>query len=50
QVHDELVFEAENSEVQDLRTLVKMKMERSLDLRVPLQVEIGTGANWAEAH
>ncbi len=50
QVHDELVFEVPEDEVTDVMTLVKEKMERVLDLSVPLKVETGIGENWAEAH
>jgi DNA polymerase-1 len=51
QVHDELVFEVLNDELNDLRTLVKETMEFALPLGdVPVLVETGTGMNWDEAH
>ena len=50
QVHDELVFEVPLKEVDEMKTLVKGKMEKALNLRVPVKVEIGTGNNWLEAH
>ncbi len=50
QVHDELVFEAAEAELQDLQSLVKQGMEGVVKFRVPLRVEVGVGANWAEAH
>ena len=50
QVHDELVFEVPEKEVERLRALVKSKMENALHLDVPLKVDIGTGPNWLEAH
>lgn len=50
QVHDELVFEAHQDEVDDLGKLVKEKMEAALHLQVPMLVEVGTGGNWLEAH
>jgi DNA polymerase-1 len=50
QVHDELVFECPKSEVEELKTLVKDSMENAMALKVPLDVEIGYGSNWLEAH
>ncbi|MGO1751827.1 MAG: DNA polymerase, partial [Psychroflexus sp.] len=50
QVHDELIFDAHNDEVDELKTLIKDKMESAFKLNVPLDVEIGTGNNWLEAH
>jgi DNA polymerase-1 len=50
QVHDELVFDAYNEEVEALKTLVKTEMENAFELKVPLVVDIDTGANWLEAH
>ncbi|MFO1462445.1 MAG: DNA polymerase I [bacterium] len=50
QVHDELVFEAAESELETLRSLVKERMEGVVGFKVPLRVEMGVGANWAEAH
>ena len=48
QVHDELVFEAPEEEVEALKKLVKEHMESAVELRVPLLVQISTGRNWAE--
>ena len=48
QVHDELVFEAPQDEVEELRSLVRKEMEEVYPLRVPLLVEIGTGSNWRD--
>ena len=50
QVHDELVFEAKESELEALKELVKDKMENALSLKVPMKVEAGIGKNWLEAH
>ncbi len=50
QVHDELVFEAPESELEPLTAMVRQRMERVLSLRVPLVVDVGTGRNWREAH
>ena len=50
QVHDELVFDAHLSEVDELKILVAEKMSGALQMRVPLVVDMNTGANWLEAH
>ena len=50
QVHDELVFEVPESEVEVVRALVSERMEGVLPLRVPLVVEVGLGKDWREAH
>ncbi|MCU0578725.1 MAG: DNA polymerase, partial [Desulfobacterota bacterium] len=48
QVHDELVFEAPEGEVEALKKMVKEHMEAAVALQVPLLVQISTGRNWAE--
>jgi len=50
QVHDELVFEVAEKQQQELAELLHQQMESAADLKVPLVVDIGTGANWDEAH
>ncbi|MFZ5476005.1 MAG: DNA polymerase I [Myxococcota bacterium] len=50
QVHDELVFEVPEAEVEDVRARVRTAMEGVAALRVPLQVETGAAATWDEAH
>lgn len=50
QVHDELLVEAPEAEVEAARTLVAEAMCGAAALRVPLKVEIGIGKSWAEAH
>ena len=50
QVHDELVFEALRKEEHVLRKLVEVEMKNALKLSVPIEVEIGVGDNWLEAH
>ncbi|MDR0660018.1 MAG: DNA polymerase I [Prevotellaceae bacterium] len=50
QVHDELVFDAEKSELNKLKEIVIHEMENAAQLRVPLTVETGFGLNWLEAH
>ncbi len=48
QVHDELVFEVPEDEVETMRQLVKHEMENVHPLRVPLLVEVGVGKNWRD--
>ncbi|WP_428245862.1 DNA polymerase I [Ferrovibrio sp.] len=50
QVHDELVFEAPEAEVQATITIAKQVMEGAASLSVPLDVEAGVGDNWDDAH
>lgn len=50
QVHDELVFETPEAEVQALSALVRECMEQVCELAVPLLVDVGVGANWRDAH
>lgn len=50
QVHDELVFDAHRTEVDDLLPLIRENMKNALPLDVPVVVEIGQGNNWLEAH
>lgn len=50
QVHDELLFEAPESELNSVRDMIKREMEGAAKLLVPLRVDIGAGRNWAEAH
>ena len=50
QIHDELVFESPDSEVQIVLPLIKDAMEHITELSVPLVVNINAGANWHEAH
>ncbi len=50
QIHDELLFEVPEDEIDETRELIATGMESALDLSVPLKVEIGWGKNWAKAH
>ncbi len=50
QVHDELVFEVPENELDQVRELIRTEMETAVTLDVPLKVDIGVGKNWAEAH
>jgi DNA polymerase-1 len=49
QVHDELVLEAPESEIETVKRLVKREMEGVFELSVPLLVEVGVGENWRDA-
>ncbi len=50
QVHDELLLEAPESELEQTRELVRAAMEEAVELSVPLNVDFGHGRNWLEAH
>lgn len=50
QVHDELVFEVPEEELQKAISMIKEEMESVIELSVPLKVSIHWGKNWAEAH
>ena len=50
QVHDELIFEVPDAEIEATRDTVRKVMSGAAHLSVPLDVDIGTGANWDEAH
>ncbi len=50
QVHDELVFEVNDKEIESSKKVIRELMEHGVKLSVPLVVSIGTGANWDAAH
>ncbi|PLX80940.1 MAG: DNA polymerase I [Desulfuromonas sp.] len=50
QVHDELVFDVPEKELGVMTELVRSEMEGAMQLSVPLQVDIGHGVNWSDAH
>jgi DNA polymerase-1 len=50
QVHDELVFEVPDEELQKSIPMIQNKMETVIDLSIPLKVSIRSGKNWAEVH
>jgi len=50
QVHDELVFEVPEDELECASSLIQKEMETVMELSVPLKVSIHSGKNWAEAH
>jgi DNA polymerase-1 len=50
QVHDELVFDVHKDELDSIKPIIKYEMENAFKMIVPLNVEIGIGKNWLEAH
>ncbi len=50
QVHDELVFDAHESELDQLKDMIVDLMVNAIKLKVPIEAEVGLGANWLEAH
>ena len=50
QVHDELVFDVVQNELDQVQAMVKHEMENAIPLNVPVKVEMGTGRNWLKAH
>jgi DNA polymerase I len=50
QVHDELVFDVYKPELETIKALVKTEMEHAYKLEVPLDVDLGVGNDWLEAH
>ena len=50
QVHDELVFDALKDELETIKPIIKEEMENAFKMVVPLDVEVGIGENWLEAH
>ena len=50
QVHDELVFDVHESEIDALQKLVKHEMESAVEIGVPLDVEMEVADNWLDAH
>jgi DNA polymerase-1 len=50
QVHDELIFDLDPSEEVAVRALVTEGMKKALDLKCPIEIDIGLGGNWLEAH
>jgi DNA polymerase-1 len=49
-IHDELVFEIEEPRVEEARAIIEDAMVNALELNVPIEVSIGIGQNWDEAH
>lgn len=50
QVHDELVFDVDNNELETVKNVIKNQMENAVMTKVKLKVDIGLGKNWLEAH
>ena len=50
QVHDELVFDVPNHEIEIVKPIIMHHMKNAIKTDVPIMVEIGTGLNWLEAH
>jgi DNA polymerase-1 len=50
QVHDELVFDVHHSEIEKIQPMIKHEMENAFQMAVPLEVEMGLGKDWLEAH
>lgn len=49
QVHDELLIEAEQTEVETVKEILRQEMEQAASLDVPLEIDMHTGDNWYEA-
>ena len=49
QVHDELIFDVKEGELEEIKEIVKSEMENIYKLSVPLKVEINYGKNWYDA-
>lgn len=50
QIHDELVFEVDESFAEEARSIIVDRMEKVIELKVPMKVDAGIGKNWQEAH
>ncbi|WP_419806440.1 DNA polymerase [Terriglobus sp.] len=50
QVHDELLFDAPPTEVEEVTALVKHEMESVITLSIPIVAEVGQGPNWRDAN
>ena len=50
QVHDELVFDVPLAEIEAMKTIIAERMKHAMPVAVPIEVEIGQGLNWLEAH
>ncbi len=50
QVHDELVFDAPKEEVEEIKPRIEELMKNALPLSVPMEIGIGSGFNWLQAH
>jgi DNA polymerase-1 len=50
QVHDELLFDTFRDELDQLKEIVELEMKNALKLNVPIEIGMGIGENWLEAH
>ncbi len=50
QIHDELLFEVPKNEIEIMKDITKTEMQNALPLEVPVEVNIGIGQNWLDAH
>jgi len=50
QVHDELVFDVPNHEINEFKSIIENRMKNAIEMQVPIEIEIGEGRNWLEAH
>jgi DNA polymerase I len=50
QVHDELVFELPDEELETVKIIIRREMEQAMKLDVPLKVDLGIGESWFDAH
>ncbi|MEW6381624.1 MAG: DNA polymerase I [bacterium] len=50
QIHDELLFEVPEGDVEEITRLVRSEMEHVIQMSIPLKVDIGLGSSWARAH
>lgn len=50
QVHDELVFDVPNHEISEFKSIIENRMKNAIEMQVPIEIEIGEGRNWLEAH
>lgn len=50
QVHDELVFDVPNDEIETFNEIISTRMKSAIKMEVPILVEVGQGSNWLEAH
>ena len=48
QVHDELIIEVKDSDVERCKKILKEEMERALELSIPLTADVSSGKNWLE--
>ena len=50
QIHDELIIESPDNEVETVKNILKEEMQQATKLNVALKVDIGIGESWLEAH